>query len=70
MTQAVKSNLFLYANDSWLVFQEKDVIEIEKQLNRDFKNICQRFLDNRLISILFASKQKIKKVLKLNITII
>ena len=37
MPQAVKSNLFLYADDSCLVFQEKDVIEIETQLNEDFK---------------------------------
>ena len=29
MPQAVKSNLFLYADDSGLVFQGKDVIEIE-----------------------------------------
>ena len=41
MSQAVKSNLFLYADDSCLVFQGKDVIEIEKQLNGDFKNICK-----------------------------
>ena len=31
MPQAVKSNLFLYADDSRLVFQGKDVIEVEKQ---------------------------------------
>ena len=31
MSQAVKSNLFLYADDSCLVFQGKDVIEIEEQ---------------------------------------
>ena len=41
MTQAVKSNLFLYADDSRLVFQGKDVTEIEKQLNKDFTNICE-----------------------------
>ena len=46
MPQAVSSNLFLYADDSCLVFQEKDVIEIERQLNRDFKNICEWFVDN------------------------
>ena len=79
MTQAVEVNIFLYADDSCLVFQENDVIEIENQLHGDFKNICEWFLDNRLSinfgednskSILFASKQKIKKVLKLHITII
>ena len=70
MPQAVKSNLFLYTDVS---FQGKDVIEIENQLNGDFTNICEWFVDNRLSihfgedktkSILFASKRKIKKVSK------
>ena len=47
MPQAVKSNLFLYADDSCLIFQGKNVIEIEKQLNGDFINICEWFVDNR-----------------------
>ena len=47
MAQAVKLNLFLYVDDSCLIFQGKDVIEIEKQLNEDFTNICELFLDNR-----------------------
>ena len=77
MPQAVKSNLFLYANGSCLIFQGKDVIEIEKQLNGDFTNICEWFVDNRLSiqfgedktkSIPFASKRKIKKVPKLKIS--
>ena len=76
MPQAVKSNLFLYAGDCCLVFQGKNVIEIEKQLNEDFTNICEWFVDNRLSihfgedktkSILFASKRKIKRVPKLKI---
>ena len=76
MPQSVKSNLFLYADESWLVFQGKDLIEIEKQLNEDFTNICESFVDNRLSiyfgedktkSILFASKCKIKRVPKLKI---
>ena len=76
MPQAVQSNLFLYADDSCLVFQGKDVIEIEKQLNKDFTNVCEWFVDNRLSihfgddktkSILFASKRKIKSVRKLKI---
>ena len=74
--QTAKSNLFLYADNSCLVFQGKDVIEIEKQLNGDFTNICEWFVDNRLSihfgvdkakSILFAFKSKIKKVPKLKI---
>ena len=31
MPQTFKSNLFLYADDSCLIFQGKDLIEIEKQ---------------------------------------
>ena len=76
MPHAVKSNLFLYADDSCLAFQGKDVIEIEKQLNKDYANISEWFVDKRLSilyiliyetkSIYFASKRKIKKVPKLN----
>ena len=40
MSQAVKYNLFLYADDSCLVCQHKDINGIEKQLNKDFKSIC------------------------------
>ena len=32
MSQAVKCNLFLYADDTCLVCQHKDINEIEKQL--------------------------------------
>ena len=76
MPQAVKSSLFLYADDSCLAFQGKDVIEIETQLNEDFTNIYEWFVDNRLSlhfgedktkSILFASKSQIKRDPKLKI---
>ena len=56
MPQAVKSNLFLYADDSCLVFQGKDVIEIEKQLNEDFTNICEWFLEIDLAFTLMKLK--------------
>ena len=76
MPQAVKSNLFLYADDSCLMYQHKDVSEIEEQLNKDFENVCDWFVDNKLSihfgedktkSILFASKRKIKSARKLNV---
>ena len=76
MPQAVKSNLLLYADDSCLIFQGQDVIEIAKQLTGDFTNICEWFVDNKISihfgedktkSILFASKRKKKKVPKLKI---
>ena len=40
MSQAVKYNLFLYADDTCLVCQHNDINETEKQLNIDFENIC------------------------------
>ena len=71
MPHAVKSNLFLYANDSCLMYQHRDVSEIEKQLNKDFQSVCNCFVANKLSirfgedktrSILFASvNQKCNK---------
>ena len=39
--QSVKCDLHLYADDSFLIFQHKNVKEIEKQLNEDFANLCE-----------------------------
>ena len=75
MSQGVKCHLFLYADDSCLVCQHKNINEIEIQLNVDFSNICDRFVDNKLNiqfgenkteSILFASKFKKRNIKKLN----
>ena len=77
MPMAVKCDLLLYADDTCLVFQSKNIKDIEKRLNEDFANICDWFVDNKLSihfgedkskSILFASKRKIKKLQKLEIT--
>ena len=73
---AVKCNLFLHGDDTCLVFQSENVKDIEKQLNEDFANIFDLFVDNTLSihfgedktwSTLFASKYKIKKLQKLEI---
>ena len=40
MSQAVKCDLFLYADDTCLVCQHKSINKIENQLNEDFCNIC------------------------------
>ena len=48
MSQAVKCDLFLYADDTCLVCQHKDINKIENQLNEDFCNICDWFVDNKL----------------------
>ena len=76
MPQAVTSTLLLYANDSCILYQHKDVVQIEKRLNEDFENLCNRFVDNKLNihfgedktkSILFASKRRAKTIRQLNI---
>ena len=54
-----------------LVFQHKDINKIENQLNKDFSNICDWFVDNKpsiqfgenkTKLILFASKFKRKNI--------
>ena len=56
MSQAVKCNLFRYADDICLVCQHKGINEIEKQLNENFESICGWFVDNKQVSILTTTK--------------
>ena len=69
MLHAVKCDLFLYVDDTCLLWQYKDINKIENQLNKDFCNICDWFVSNKLSihfgkdetkSVLFASKFKSK----------
>ena len=48
MPTAATCDLFLYADGTCLVFQSKNVKDIENQLNEDFANICHWFVDNKL----------------------
>ena len=48
MKQAVDWDLFLYADDSCLVYQHKDVKEKERNLNKNFSDVCDWFVDNKL----------------------
>ena len=74
--QVVHSDLFLHADDSSLTFQHKDIDTIEHQLNKDFANLCEWFVNNKLSIhldeeqtkyILFGSELKLKNAGKLNI---
>ena len=74
--QVVHSDLFLHAGDSSLTFQHKDIDTIEHQLNKDFANLCEWFVNNKLSIhldeeqtkyILFGSELKLKNAGKLNI---
>ena len=76
MPQAETSTLLLYTDDSCILYQHKDLVQIEKRLNEDFENLCDWFVANKLSiyfgddktkSILFASKRRAKKIRQLNI---
>ena len=78
MVQAVNCDLLLYADDLGLIFQHKDINIIEQQLNRNFSNSCDWFVDNKSSIYVgedktksiffFATLNKCKKLRKLNIS--
>ena len=74
--QAVSGDLLLYADDSGLTFEGKDINTIEDQLNKDFNSLCDWFVNNKLSIhfgddktkfIIFGSKRKLNKVRELDI---
>ena len=44
---AVQCELLLYADDTGLIFQHKDIKVIEQQLNKNFSSICDWFVDKK-----------------------
>ena len=48
LSQAVARDSLLYADDTCIVFQYKNVNEIEKQLLKDFSSLCDWFVNNKL----------------------
>ena len=76
MPQVVDYELLLYADETCLIFQHKDITEIESTLKKNVSMLCDWLVDNKLSihigedktkSILFGSKHKIKKLKLLNI---
>ena len=76
MKQAVDFDLFLYADDSCLVYQHKDMKKIERNLKKNFSSVCHWFVDNKLSihfeedktkCILFGTKHRLNKVSSLEI---
>ena len=61
MPQAVDCDLFLYTDDTCLLFQHKDLERIKEELTKNFSNICDWFVDNKL-SIQFG-EDKTKSIL-------
>ena len=75
MKQVVHCDLFLYADDSCLVYQHY-ASKIEKNLYKNFLNICDWFVNNKLCihfgedktkCIQFCTKQKLNRTGSFNI---
>ena len=74
ISQAVRSPLLLYADDSCIFYQHNKVYEIKQQL-KDFESICDWLVNNRLSiyfsedktkSIIFAVRQRSKNDIRYN----
>ena len=61
MVQVENCDLLFYADNTDLIFQHKDINIIGQQLNRNFSNICDWFVDKKL-NIHF-SEDKTKSIL-------
>ena len=62
MPQAVGCELLLYADNFCLIFQHKDITEIEAALDKNFTMLCNLFVDNKL-SIHFGEAKNISSLL-------
>ena len=67
MPGTISCEILLYADDTCLVFQAKDLDYISKKLNSEFNKLCNWFVDNKLSihfgddktkSILFSGKNR------------
>ena len=47
LARAVDCDLLLYADDSCLIFRDKNIEQIEINLNRNLNTLCNWFLENR-----------------------
>ena len=77
ITEAVDTELLLYADDTCLVFQQRNIKTIEEHINRDFSTLVDWFVDNRLSvhfgedktkSILFSPKHRSKSIGQIDIS--
>ena len=48
MLQAIDGDLFLYADDTCLLYQHRDLDRINKEVTKNFCNICDWFVNSKL----------------------
>ena len=70
LPQAIDCELFLYKDDSCLVYQHRNVKAIDTKLNKSFSSVCDWFVDNKLTThfvedktgcIFFGTKKLLKQ---------
>ena len=64
MPQAVTSILLLYADNSYILYQHKDIVQIEKRLRENFEKLCDWFVDNKLS--IHCGEDKTESILSVN----
>ena len=76
MPKSVDCNLYLYADDTCLVFSDDNLKSIESSLNRNFDSLCDWFIENKLSihfgeektkCIVFGTKKRLKNLDELKI---
>ena len=76
MPQAMDCDLFLYADDSCLLYTAKNVKDIKEKLNANFNSLCDWFVENKLSihfgedktkSILFGTGKRLKNLEEMDI---
>ena len=60
MPQAVDCELFLYTDDSCLLYQHRDAKAIDTKLNKNLSSVCDWFVDNKLSIHFREGKTKFK----------
>ena len=58
-----KTGSYLYADDTCIFYQDKDVEETEKVLDKEFSSLCEWFIDNKLL--IHFGDDKTKKIFSL-----
>ena len=61
MPGAISCEILLYADDTCLVFQAKDIDIISEKLNTEFNKLCDWFVDNKLSIHFWDDKLKISR---------
>ena len=53
-----KNESYLYADDTCIFYQDKDIEKTEKVLNKEFSSLCEWFIYNRLLVYFGDDKTK------------